>query len=88
MSLGQTIVSGLEVISVSCALIHMVFISFGIFLSFLTLAFAGMALQRVRRDTAGKSFGAITGNQRISALFMNYVQMGRHIFFWFAYKLL
>jgi len=58
-SLGQTIVSKLEVILVSCALIHMVFILFGIVLPFPTLAFASMALQRVRRDTAGKSSGAL-----------------------------
>lgn len=40
-----------------------------------------------------KNFGAITGKQNISAMFMNCVQMGHCIlfyyyFFWFAYKLL
>lgn len=47
----------------------------------LTRAFAGKALQLVRRDTAGKSFGAIAGNQDTSALFMSCVQTGHHIFF-------
>lgn len=78
----QTIVSDLnKVISLSCALIHVVFIWFGIFIPFITLAFAGMALLHVRRDTARKSFVAITENQDTAALFRNCVQVGCHFFF-------
>lgn len=63
-----------------CADPYGIYFTWGFFFPFLTSAFAGMALQCVKRDMAGKSFGAITENQDTSALFMNYVQMGHHSF--------
>lgn len=65
----------------------MVVILLGIFLPFLTVAFAGRALQCVRRDTAGKSFGAINGNQD-TLLCSGTAYKRDATFFWFAYKLL